>query len=112
MSSNTDKDDLLPSQFFLSQNYPNPFYDKTAIKFCVAHKTRVNVEVFSSDGKLVRTLMDEEKEAGTYEVEFSAGGACNLSEGTYIYRLRAGDFLSTRRMLLLRHNKPPCAPSC
>jgi hypothetical protein len=118
LQNNTGLPDLVPSEFFLAQNYPNPFCEKTAIKLCVAHKTRVILEVFNSDGKLVRTLMDEEKEVGTYEVEFSAGGgsasngdACNLSEGTYVYRLQAGGFLASRRMLLLRQERSPCASS-
>lgn len=102
MNSITDSDDLLPSEFFLGQNYPNPFYDKTTIKLCVAHRTRVNLDVFNSDGMLVRTLMNEEKEAGTYQVEFSAGGACDFSEGTYVYRLQAGGYLAVRKMVLIR----------
>ena len=60
--------DLVPSEFYLSQNYPNPFSEKTTIKFCVAYKTKVKLEVFNSDGEIIKTLLDEEKEAGTYEV--------------------------------------------
>ena len=62
--------DLVPSEFYLSQNYPNPFREKTTIKFCVAYKTKVKLEVFNSEGKLIKKLLDEEKEAGTYEIEF------------------------------------------
>ena len=64
--------DLDPPDFNLGQNYPNPFSEKTTIKFCVAYRTRVKLEVFSSEDELVRTLLDEEKEAGTYMIEFSA----------------------------------------
>jgi len=106
--------DLVPSEFYLSQNYPNPFSEKTTIKLCVAYKTKVKLEVFNSEGKRVRTLLDEEKEAGTYELEFSAGGgsppanegqkgrgdACTLSEGIYVYQLQVGDFSATKKMLL------------
>jgi len=87
---------LVPSEFYLSQNYPNPFSEKTTIKFCVAYKAKVRLEVFNPEGEMIKKLLDEEKEAGTYEVEFSA---CGLSEGTYIYQLQVGDFLSTKKML-------------
>jgi|SRR3972149_10221984 len=92
-------DDLVPSEFFLSQNYPNPFSEETTIKFCVAYKTKVKLEVFNSEGKMIKKLLDEEKEAGTYEVELNARG---LAEVTYIYQLQAGDFLAMKKMTLLR----------
>jgi hypothetical protein len=101
---NTDMNDLVPSEFYLSQNYPNPFKEKTIIKFCVAYKTRVKIKVFDSDGELIKTLVDEEKEAGTFEIEFSAkgGDALNLASRVYFYQLEAGDFLSRKKMTLLR----------
>ncbi len=63
--------DLEPSEFYLSQNYPNPFREKTIIKYCVAYKTRVKLTVYNSEGKEIKKLVDEEKNPGTYEVEFS-----------------------------------------
>ena len=93
--------DLLPSEFYLSQNYPNPFSEKTTIKFCLAYKTKVKLEVFDSGDKLIRTLLDEEKEAGTYEIELW-GEARNLSEGIYVYRLQARDYTSAKKMTVLR----------
>lgn len=100
-------DNLTPSDFYLSQNYPNPFSERTAIKLCVAYKTRVRLEVFDSEGMMVETLLDEEKEAGTYEVEFSAsvgraGESRSLLEGVYVYQLRWGAFSLTKKMQLLR----------
>jgi 5-hydroxyisourate hydrolase-like protein (transthyretin family) len=95
---NSGMNDLVPSEFYLSRNYPNPFKDKTTIKFCVAYRTKVKLEVFNSEGKLVQKLLDEEKEAGTYEIEFDANG---LAEGDYINQLQAGDFLSRKKMTLL-----------
>jgi hypothetical protein len=91
--------DLVPSEFYLSQNYPNPFRDTTTIKFCVAYRTKVKLEVFNSEGEMIKTLLDEEKEAGTYGIEFDARG---LAEGDYINQLHAGDFLSRKKMTLLR----------
>jgi len=90
---------LTPTEFYLSQNYPNPFGDTTTIKFCVAYKTKVKLEVFNSDGEIIKTLLDEEKEAGTYEVEFNGTG---MPEGFYSYQLQAGDFLDRIKMLKIK----------
>ena len=89
--------DMLPSEFYLGQNHPDPFSRKTTIKFCVAYKTRVRLDVCDCEKKLVRKLMDEEKVAGTYEIEFDARG---LSQGSYIYILQAGEFVATKTMVL------------
>lgn len=100
--------DLVPSEFYLSQNYPDPFSEKTTIKLCVAYKTKVKLVVFDSEGRVVERLLDEEMEAGTYRIEFSASkqaggsakGACSLPEGVYLYRLQAGNFSATKKMSL------------
>jgi len=97
--------DLVPSEFFLSQNYPNPFNEKTIIKFCVAYKTKVKLEVFNSEGERIKVLVNEEKEAGTYEVEFSALGGQAPSikhpeSEIYFYRLEAGNYKSEKKMIL------------
>jgi len=89
--------DLVPSEFYLSQNYPNPFSEKTIIKYCVAFRAKVNLEVFDQEGEMIKVLVDEVKEAGTYEIEFSA---CSLAGGIYTYQLQVGDFLSTKNMIL------------
>ncbi|OGU84984.1 MAG: hypothetical protein A2W11_14015 [Ignavibacteria bacterium RBG_16_35_7] len=100
---------LTPTEFYLSQNYPNPFSEKTTIKFCVAYKTKVKLEVFNAEGEMIKVLLDEEKEAGTYEVEFLTVGMRHASSaimaipaGVYYYRLEAGDFNETKEMILLR----------
>jgi hypothetical protein len=90
--------DLVPSEFFLSQNYPNPFSERTSIKFCMAYYGKVKLQIFNSEGEMIKTLLHEEKKAGTYEVEFSALG---LPEGIYTYQLRVGDFLSKKNMILI-----------
>lgn len=99
--------DLEPSEFYLSQNYPNPFSEKTTIKYCIAYKTRMRLIVFNHEGKTIKVLADEEKEAGTYEVEFDAadcqfGEDRNLIQSIFTYQLQAKDFLSMRKMILLR----------
>jgi len=99
---NRDRHDLHPSEFYLGQNYPNPFGETTTIKFCVAYKTRVILEVFDSEGKMVQQLLEDEKDPGTYKADFDAS---HLSEGIYTYRLQVGDFLSTKKMTVLRDRK-------
>jgi len=115
MNSNTGLNDLLPSEFYLSQNYPNPFSEKTTIKLCVAYKTKVKLEVFDSAGELVKTLLNEEKEPGTYKIECDASilpaGGPGPSEGIYIYKLQAGEFSATKRMLLIKEKRLSCAPA-
>lgn len=96
--------DLVPSEFYLGQNYPNPFNEKTMIKYCVAYKTKVQLTVYNSDGKVIEKLVDEDKTPGTYEVEFSNCHSCenrNLPDGFYFYCLEAGDYSSEKKMQLL-----------
>jgi len=108
-------EELVPSEFYLSQNYPNPFKEKTVIKYCVAYKTRVQITVYDSKGKEIEKLVNEEKSPGTYEVEFStchsgesARGARDLPNGYYFYRMFAEDYSSEKKWFcinnLLRSN--------
>jgi len=102
-------EDIIPTDFYLSQNHPNPFKDRTTIKYCIPDKERIRLEVFNSSRNKVKTIVKEIKEAGTYKVEISAiggsasgGDAYNLPSGVYFYRLQAGDFIETKKMILLR----------
>jgi len=95
--------EFIPSEFYLAQNYPNPFKGKTIIKYCVAYKTRVQITVHNTEGEEIEKLVDEEKKPGTYEVEFSTCHSCvsrNLSDGFYFYRLDAGDYSIEKKMSL------------
>ena len=99
--------EFLPSEFYLAQNYPNPFRRKTVIKYCIAYKTRVELSVYNSKGELVKTLVDEEKKPGVYEVEFSASSchsneSGNQKDGTYFYLLEAGDYKSEKEMGIIK----------
>jgi len=102
LNNNSRMDEVTPLEFYLSQNYPNPFKEKTVIKYCVVYKTRVQITVYNSEGEVIEKLMDEEKKAGTYEVEFNAS-VChsresgNPQEGNYFYRLEAGDYWSEKK---------------
>ena len=91
-------EDIVPTEFQLSQNYPNPFKERTTIKYCVPDKIKIMLAVFDSDGNKVKTLVDEIKEAGTYKVEFYAN---TLVSGEYIYKLETTDFFDTKKMIVL-----------
>ena len=90
-------DELVPSEFYLSQNYPNPYKKKTTIKYCVPDKILIKLTVLDSDMKIIDELENEVKEAGTYEVEFSAN---DLIEGSYFFRLEAKGFNKIKEMIL------------
>jgi len=85
--------------YSLAQNYPNPFNPSTIISWQVPIAAHNVLKVYDGLGKEVATLINEEKPAGNYEVEFDAAG---LPSGIYFYRLQAGDFVETRQMLLLK----------
>jgi len=92
-------EDVIPTEFELAQNYPNPFKDKTTIKYCAPVKLKIRLEVFDSKGNKVKTLVDEIKEAGTHKVEFDAN---KLANGEYIYKLETKDYFDTKKMILLK----------
>ena len=85
--------------FELEWNYPNPFNPSTKIKYSVPQSSNVLLKIYDVLGKEVATLIDEEKPAGNYEVEFNAS---NLSSGTYFYRLRSGNFVEMKKMVLMK----------
>lgn len=85
--------ELEPSEFYLSPNYPNPFRRKTTIKYCVAYRTRVLLAVYNEKNEEIIKLVDEVKNPGTYEVVFQAAvGSRQSANGSYYYRLEAGDY--------------------
>ena len=90
-----------PVEYSLLQNYPNPFNPSTVIKYSVKENTHVILKIFDMLGREVSTLLDEEKPAGTYTINFNAAGA-GLSSGTYFYTIKAGNFVKTKKMLLLK----------
>jgi len=89
----------IPQSFTLFQNYPNPFNPATTIKFALPVDSRVKINVYNSLGQLVETLADKEMEPGYHEVNF---GASRLASGVYLYQLQAGDYVSVKKMLLLK----------
>ncbi len=94
------KGNAIVKKYGLSQNYPNPFNPATVINYQLPKAGNVTLKVYDALGKLVRTLVDEYKTEGKYSVEFTAGN--NLSSGMYFYELRCGDFVSAKKMLLVK----------
>jgi hypothetical protein len=92
-------EEMVPTEFQLSQNYPNPFKKRTTIKYCIPNKARIMVEVFDANRNNVKTIVKDIKEAGTYNVEFDAAG---LPEAVYYYRIRTGNFNETKKMVLMK----------
>lgn len=89
----------LPIAFALEQNYPNPFNPNTTIQYYIAKSEFVTLKVFDLLGREVATLVNEQKPPGTYQVKFDAS---KLSSGVYLYQLRAGAKVETKRMVLMR----------
>jgi len=92
-------DKSIPTEFILSQNYPNPFNPSTTIVFQIPILSFATLKVYDVLGSEVAILVNEEKPAGSYEINFNA---TNLSSGIYIYRLRAGSFVKTKKMVLMK----------
>ena len=85
--------------YSLEQNYPNPFNPTTTIRFTISDLRFTILKVYDVLGNEVATLVNEEKPAGTYEVEFTA---IDLPSGIYFYRLQASNFIKTKKMILLK----------
>jgi hypothetical protein len=99
-----DIDELLPNRFGLAQNYPNPFNPVTTICFALPKQSLVTIYVFNISGQRVATLARGRMEAGEYSIQWDGldDGGESVTTGVYFYRLHAGDFVQTRKMLLLK----------
>jgi Secretion system C-terminal sorting domain len=91
--------DVYPSSFQLSQNYPNPFNPTTIINFSVPKTGLVQIKVYDLLGREVTTLVNGNKPVGNYSVQFIAN---KFVSGVYYYKMQAGDFVQTRKLLLLK----------
>lgn len=94
-----DNDEFGVYTYSLDQNYPNPFNPSTKIKYSLERESDVNITVYDVMGREVADLLNERKPAGVYEVDFDAS---QLSSGVYIYKITAGDFVSSRKMILMK----------
>ena len=92
--------ETVPSKFSLGSNYPNPVESETTIKYELKDASSVTIEVYNTLGQKVATLVDQEQEAGSHSIGWTAGD--DLSSGVYFYRMQAGDFTETKRITVVR----------
>ena len=96
---NAPGENLTVKSFSLEQNYPNPFNPSTTISYTLAENTDVSLKIFDVMGQEVAKLVNEKQSAGTHNVQFDAS---ELSSGIYFYKLIAGDFISVKKMSLIK----------
>ena len=89
----------VPDSYILFQNYPNPFNPSTTIRYSITQPDVIRIKVYDVLGREVKTLVNESKQAGNYEVHFNAAG---LASGIYLYRIESGNFVQTKKMILLK----------
>lgn len=100
-----DENNNAPNEFTLYQNYPNPFNPETIISYQLAANSKVSLKVFDILGNEIATLVNEEKPAGRYQLNFNSRQTTTnkqLSSGVYFYRLQAGDFVQTKKFILMK----------
>jgi hypothetical protein len=90
---------LIPENFSLGNNYPNPFNPETVIKFDIAKATYAELKLYDSRGSEISTFVNEKLQPGSYDYKFNAG---NLPSGVYFYRLKTNEFTETKRMMLIK----------
>ncbi|MDP3582955.1 MAG: FlgD immunoglobulin-like domain containing protein, partial [Ignavibacteria bacterium] len=96
--------EVLPTQFELSQNYPNPFNPTTVISYQLPANSFVTLKVYDMLGREVKTLVSQETAAGKYSVDWNGDDSYGnkVATGAYVYRIIAGDFISVKKMLLIK----------
>jgi hypothetical protein len=98
-----DDESPIANKFRLEQNYPNPFNPSTSIQYAIGSRQFVTLKVYDVLGNEIATLVNEEKPAGEYEIEFNTSSIKHLpSSGIYFYQLKAGSFIQTKKMILLK----------
>ncbi|MCX6149795.1 MAG: T9SS type A sorting domain-containing protein [Ignavibacteriales bacterium] len=97
--SDVNDSKIIPEEYKLYQNFPNPFNPTTTIKYSIPERSGVELKIFDVLGKEVTTLVNEEKTAGNYEVKFDGS---KLASGIYIYRLKAGNYFNTKKLVLIK----------
>jgi hypothetical protein len=91
--------DETPEPFALMQNYPNPFNPSTTFRYALPKSSEVRLSVYDILGREVPVLVNERRDAGVHEVKFDAS---SLSSGVYFYRIQAGTYVETRKLLVLK----------
>ncbi|MEQ9266899.1 MAG: G8 domain-containing protein [Balneolaceae bacterium] len=99
LQTSNEEDDELPTEFSLDQNYPNPFNPSTTIQFDVAETSQISLQIFDMTGRLVETLVNEQKTAGSYSISWKAD---SQASGVYFLRMVSPAGIQTRKMLLMK----------
>jgi len=97
--TDVEDEETIPTVFKLEQNYPNPFNPSTTIKFAVPERSNVLIKIYDILGSEVVTLVNEEMDAGWYQKSFDA---YSYSSGVYLFRMEAGNYISTKKMMLIK----------
>lgn len=93
------KNNVQNNSYYLNVNYPNPFNAQTTIEYHIPKEEFVSLKIYNISGKLVRTLVDTIKSAGSHSIKFD----CNdLASGSYFYKMTAGDFSETKKYVLMK----------
>jgi hypothetical protein len=102
--SNEIEVEINPKEFALEQNYPNPFNPATSIQYTIGSKQFVQLKVYDVLGNEIATLVNEEKSAGSYQVEFYVAQDSRpaIASGIYFYKLQAGEFVQIKKMILIK----------
>ena len=103
------KHEIISNSYNLQQNYPNPFNPQTVISYSIPLKSKVTLKIYDLLGNVIVTLVNKEQDNGNYKIDFSAkggsaygGNAYSLASGIYFYKLQAGEFVETKKMILLK----------
>ncbi len=99
IATDVNEEEGLPTEYSISQNYPNPFNPTTRIKFALPTTALTKIIVYDILGRGIRTLINKVLKSGYYEINFDAG---DLPSGVYFYRIQAGSFITTKKLLLLK----------
>lgn len=94
-----DDEKLIADKFELLQNYPNPFNPTTSIQYAISNRQFVSLKIYEVLGNEIATLVNEEQDRGVYTVNFDAS---NLASGLYLYRIQAGSFTETKKMIIIK----------
>ena len=89
----------IPKEYYLDQNYPNPFNPVTKIRYDLPFDGKVSIRIYDINGRLISTIVNENKTAGRYEMEFNGE---DLSSGVYYYKIESGSFSRVRKMILIK----------
>jgi flagellar hook assembly protein FlgD len=103
-TTSADDNQLTVKDYSLEQNYPNPFNPTTTISFVLPANENVKLEIFNSNGELVTSLIDNNLNAGSHTVKWNAtnSSGVKLASGIYLYKLTAGSFVESKKMMLLK----------